>query len=70
MICEVIVDIAHSEVDKIFDYVCDESVQAGARVTVPVPHPTSAPRVFGAIARTFPTTRSAHRSPVFPISFS
>ena len=35
MICEVIVDIAHSEVDKIFDYVCDESVQAGARVTVP-----------------------------------
>ena len=35
MICEVIVDIAHSEVDKIFDYVCDESVQAGTRVTVP-----------------------------------
>ena len=35
MICEVIVDIAHSEVDKIFDYVCDQPVQAGARVAVP-----------------------------------
>ncbi len=35
MICEVIVDIAHSEVDKIFDYVCDLPVQAGARVVVP-----------------------------------
>ncbi len=35
MICEVIVDIAHSEVDKIFDYVCDVPVQAGARVAVP-----------------------------------
>ena len=35
MICEVIVDIAHSEVDKIFDYVCDVPVEAGARVAVP-----------------------------------
>lgn len=35
MISEVIVDIAHSEVDKIFDYVCDAPVQAGARVAVP-----------------------------------
>lgn len=35
MICEVIVDIAHSDVDKIFDYVCDDTVQAGMRVTVP-----------------------------------
>ncbi len=35
MICEVIVDIAHSEVDRIFDYVCDQPVQAGARVAVP-----------------------------------
>ncbi len=35
MICEVIVDIAHSEVDKIFDYVCDAPVRAGARVAVP-----------------------------------
>ncbi len=35
MIAEVIVDVAHSEVDKIFDYLCDESVQAGCRVTVP-----------------------------------
>ena len=35
MIAEVIVDVAHSEVDKIFDYLCDDSVQAGCRVTVP-----------------------------------
>ncbi len=35
MIAEVIVDIAHSDVDKIFDYVCDENVAAGMRVTVP-----------------------------------
>ena len=35
MFCEVIVDIAHSEVDKIFDYVCDDTVQAGMRVAVP-----------------------------------
>jgi primosomal protein N' (replication factor Y) len=35
MICEVIVDIAHSEVDRIFDYACDFPVQAGMRVAVP-----------------------------------
>ena len=35
MICEVIVDVAHSEVDKIFDYACDFPVEAGVRVTVP-----------------------------------
>ena len=35
MICEVIVDIAHSEVDKIFDYTCDFPVAAGTRVAVP-----------------------------------
>lgn len=35
MIAEVIVDIAHSEVDKIFDYTCDEKVRAGMRVVVP-----------------------------------
>ena len=35
MVCEVIVDIAHSEVDKIFDYACEEPVEAGTRVTVP-----------------------------------
>ncbi len=35
MICEVIVDIAHSDVDKIFDYVCDDTVEAGMRVAVP-----------------------------------
>ena len=35
MICEVIVDIAHSEVDKVFDYVSDGPVAPGARVAVP-----------------------------------
>lgn len=35
MIAEVIVDIAHSEVDKIFDYACGEEIKAGMRVVVP-----------------------------------
>ncbi len=36
MIAEVIVDIAHSEVDKVFDYDCGESdVPVGSRVIVP-----------------------------------
>ncbi len=35
MIAEVIVDIAHSDVDKIFDYGCDDTVTAGMRVVVP-----------------------------------
>ncbi len=35
MIAEVIVDIAHSEVDKIFDYACGEEIRAGMRVVVP-----------------------------------
>ena len=35
MIAEVIVDIAHSEVDRIFDYVCEDGVLPGMRVTVP-----------------------------------
>ncbi|MBO4989948.1 MAG: primosomal protein N' [Clostridia bacterium] len=35
MIAEVIVDIASSEVDKIFEYVADETVCPGARVKVP-----------------------------------
>ena len=36
MIAEVIVDIAHSEVDKIFDYNCRvDGVVAGSRVIVP-----------------------------------
>ena len=35
MIAQVIVDIAHSEVDKIFDYGCDDTVTAGMRVVVP-----------------------------------
>lgn len=35
MFAEVIIDIAHSDIDKIFDYVCDDSVKAGMRVTVP-----------------------------------
>ena len=29
MIAEVIVDIAHSDVDKIFDYACGEEILAG-----------------------------------------
>lgn len=33
--CEVIVDVAHSDVDKIFDYACDDSIVAGMRVAVP-----------------------------------
>ena len=35
MIAEVIVDVAHSEVDKIFDYTCGEEIRAGMRVAVP-----------------------------------
>lgn len=35
MIAEVIVDIAASETDKIYDYLCDENIVAGARVRAP-----------------------------------
>ena len=35
MIAEVIVDISNSEVDKIFDYQCDDSLKEGYRVLVP-----------------------------------
>ena len=35
MVAEVIVDIAHSEVDRVFDYLCGDEVCAGMRVTVP-----------------------------------
>ncbi len=35
MYAEVIVDIAHSDVDKIYDYACDDKVSAGMRVAVP-----------------------------------
>ena len=35
MYCEVIVDVAHSDVDKIFDYACDDGIVAGMRVAVP-----------------------------------
>ena len=35
MVAEVIVDIAHSEVDKIFDYACGDDITAGMRVAVP-----------------------------------
>ena len=35
MIAEVIVDITHSEVDKVFDYHAIENTQAGMRVSVP-----------------------------------
>ena len=41
MIAEVIVDIAHSEVDKIFDYGCDETVKIGMRVVVPFARSTA-----------------------------
>ncbi len=34
-IAEVIVDIAHSDVDKIFDYIAADTVRAGMRVAVP-----------------------------------
>ena len=35
MIFEVIVDISNSEVDRVFDYIGDESIQVGCRVLVP-----------------------------------
>jgi len=35
MIAEVIVDIAHSEVDKVFDYITTPDIQKGQRVVVP-----------------------------------
>ncbi len=35
MVAEVIVDIASSETDRIFDYLCDESVVVGSRVRAP-----------------------------------
>ncbi len=33
--CQVIVDIAHSQVDRIFEYSCAENLQVGCRVKVP-----------------------------------
>lgn len=35
MIAEVIVDVAHSQVDKIFEYVCPPDLKVGSRVKVP-----------------------------------
>ena len=35
MIAEVIVDIATSETDRIFDYICDDNCVVGSRVSVP-----------------------------------
>ena len=35
MFAQVIVDIAHSQVDKIFEYSCPETLTAGCRVKVP-----------------------------------
>ena len=35
MIAEVIVDIATSETDRIFDYICDDDMLVGSRVSVP-----------------------------------
>ncbi len=42
MFAEVIVDIAHSDVDKIFDYACGEGIVAGMRVAVPFGKGTAA----------------------------
>ena len=33
MVAEVIVDIAHSEVDKIFDYACGDDITADRKST-------------------------------------
>ena len=35
MFAQVIVDIAHSQVDKIFEYSCPDNLKAGSRVKVP-----------------------------------
>ena len=35
MIAEVIVDIATSETDRIFDYLCDDNIVVGSRVRAP-----------------------------------
>ena len=35
MIAEVIVDIASGETDRIYDYLCDDSVVVGSRVRAP-----------------------------------
>ena len=35
MIAEVIVDIAASETDRIYDYLCDDDVVVGSRVRAP-----------------------------------
>lgn len=35
MYAQVIVDIAHSQVDRIFEYSCDDDLKAGSRVKVP-----------------------------------
>ena len=35
MIAEVIVDIAHSEIDRVFDYIALSDTQRGQRVLVP-----------------------------------
>ena len=35
MFAQVIVDIAHSQVDRVFEYSCPDDVKVGARVKVP-----------------------------------
>ena len=35
MIAEIIVDVLNSEVDKVFDYICDDNFKLGQRVLVP-----------------------------------
>ena len=36
MVAEVIVDIAHSEVDRVFDYLCGDEVCAGCASPCPL----------------------------------
>ena len=47
MFAEVIVDIAHSEVDRVFEYVSDETVKLGNRVLVPFGNKTVEGIVIG-----------------------
>ena len=47
MFAEVIVDIAHSEVDRVFEYLSDETIKVGSRVLVPFGNKTVEGIVIG-----------------------
>ena len=47
MIAKVIVDVAHSEVDRVFDYISIDGVNEGDRVLVPFGRQTIEGFVFG-----------------------